>query len=353
MCQTGWHIIYLFTCITLHVILHVFDRICTNVIIFVCVYIHAHEFTHTNTHTHTHKLAHTHTPIPIRTNVVGQMRDGRVKGTKTLLAWLQRQVQQNCYSPQTVQRTLFSCVYPHVSRDFYTCVPWLIRVCHMTESRVWLESRWTMQSNDWVSHELNASRHTCEEVIWITCVTCLIGQCSPMTYVWLISYVWLHMCDMTQWTMQQRKHLIYAWHYSCPIVTWLIHMCDMTHSYVWLDSVDNAAAEKTLDICVTLLVPNCDMTHSYVWHDSFICVTWLSGQCSRESTWYMRDTTRAQLWHDALICVTWLIHMCDMTHSYVWHDSLNRQQQRKHSTCVGHYSCSIVTWLIHMCDMTH
>jgi len=27
-------------------------------------------------------------------------------------------------------------------------------------------------------------------------------------------------------------------------------------------------------LCVTLLIHMCDMTHSYVWHDSFICVTW-------------------------------------------------------------------------------
>ena len=42
--------------------------------------------------------------------------------------------------------------------------------------------------------------------------------------------------------------------------------------------------------CATWLVHTCDMTHSYLRHDSFI---------------------RA----------TWLIHTCDMTHSYVQHDS--------------------------------
>jgi len=47
-------------------------------------------------------------------------------------------------------------------------------------------------------------------------------------------------------------------------VSWLDHLCGMTHSYVWHDSF----------ICVTWLIHMCDMTHSYVWHDSFICVAW-------------------------------------------------------------------------------
>jgi len=48
-------------------------------------------------------------------------------------------------------------------------------------------------------------------------------------------------------------------------VTWLIHMCDMTHSYVWHDSF----------ICVTCLIHMCDMPHSHVWHASFACVIFL------------------------------------------------------------------------------
>ena len=48
-------------------------------------------------------------------------------------------------------------------------------------------------------------------------------------------------------------------------------------------------------ICVTWLIHMCDMTHSYVWHDS-------SNGCS------------SLYGNDSFICVTWLIHMCDMTH---------------------------------------
>jgi len=68
-----------------------------------------------------------------------------------------------------------------------------------------------------------------------------------------------------------------------------MHMCDITHSYVWHDSF----------ICATWLIHMCDMTHS--------CVSWLMHMC---------DLTHS---HDLFIYVTWLIHMLDMTYS---HESL-------------------------------
>jgi len=66
---------------------------------------------------------------------------------------------------------------------------------------------------------------------------------------------------------------------------------------------------------VTWLIRMCDMTHWYVWHNSLVCATWLiSSMCADE------------------ICVPWLIATCDMTHSmcvmthwyhphiWIWHD---------------------------------
>ena len=83
-------------------------------------------------------------------------------------------------------------------------------------------------------------------------------------------------------------------------VTWLIHMRDMTHSYVWRDSF----------ICVPWLIHTCDMSYSHMWHDSFICVPWL--------LIHMCDMTHSHAWHVSFTCVTWLVHMCAMmTHSYL------------------------------------
>ena len=62
----------------------------------------------------------------------------------------------------------------------------------------------------------------------------------------------------------------------------------------------------------------CDMTPSYVWHDSFICVTWFIHMCDKTHsyvTWliHMCDTTHSYVWHNSFIYVTWLIRICDMT----------------------------------------
>jgi len=135
-------------------------------------------------------------------------------------------------------------------------------------------------------------------------------------------------------------------------VTWLTHMCDVTHSYVWYDALicvtsgwwEQISNESDAFICVTWLIHMCDVTHSYVWHDAFICVTsgwWeeISNKCDAFIfvTWLTNicDVTHSYVWHDAFIFVTWLTHIWGVTHSYVWHDAR-----------------IFVTWLAHTCDVT-
>jgi len=75
---------------------------------------------------------------------------------------------------------------------------------------------------------------------------------------------------------------------SSLYVPWLIHMCDMTHWYVWHDTL----------ICVTWLIDMCDMTHSYVWHDSFMCV-----MTDSYVPWPLHMSSSQFIsWH------TWMIH---------------------------------------------
>jgi len=92
---------------------------------------------------------------------------------------------------------------------------------------------------------------------------------------------------------------------------------------MWKETRD----EKCVPAC---LIHMCDMTHSYVWHDSFTCVTWLIHMCDMTRTWalrgqgrcwgacrhasFIRDMTHSYVWHDSFICVTWLIHMSGMTY---------------------------------------
>jgi len=72
-----------------------------------------------------------------------------------------------------------------------------------------------------------------------------------------------------------------------------------------------------------------------VWHDSFICVTWLVHTC---------DMTRSYMWHDSTIHVTWLVHVCNMTPSCVWNDGSALQNTHTHphahaQTTTCHHYC--------------
>jgi len=91
------------------------------------------------------------------------------------------------------------------------------------------------------------------------------------------------------------------------------HTRTHTHSHTHTHTLDT-------DINVSRINASCHtyksvMSHThimpYVWHD--ICVAWLIHMCGM---------THPYVWHDSSICVAWLIHMCGMTHPYVCHDSL-------------------------------
>ena len=69
-------------------------------------------------------------------------------------------------------------------------------------------------------------------------------------------------------------------------VSGLIHM--WYDVFTWHVTFEKVYLIDAYDSCVTWIIHVCDLTHSFVWHDLFICVTWL-------------------------------IHVYDMTHSYVWH----------------------------------
>ena len=111
-------------------------------------------------------------------------------------------------------------------------------------------------------------------------------------------------------------------------VTWRIH--------IW-----HRAARQTRShtaafngFCLSWHIHTCDMTHSYVWHDKFKCVTWrihmcdmmyscMTASCTTDLLAHYRIqrilpvVTHSYVWHDTFICVPWQIYMCNMTYSYV------------------------------------
>jgi len=89
-------------------------------------------------------------------------------------------------------------------------------------------------------------------------------------------------------------------------VTWLIHVRDMTHGYVWYDSFvtreaqDCGRSQHGVFICVTWRIHTCDMTHSYMWH------VWFKTHQVEDCGTSQRGVVCEYLWHDSFISVTWL-----------------------------------------------
>jgi len=189
--------------------------------------------------------------------------------------------------------------------DVFMCVTW--RICDMAYLYVWHDSctcHLFCKQRPW--------NDTCDMIHSFICVT------------WL-----LHICDMTH-SICDMTHL-HMWHDSCILHTprSLVHTHTHTHkhthgvclditcdsythkSYVWIDSF----------IYVVWLIHICDMIHSYMWHDSFTNVTWLIHKCDMTHAYLYAPWYHMWLSHTYIICVTWLIRICDRTHSYMWHDS--------------------------------
>ena len=152
---------------------------------------------------------------------------------------------------------------------------------------------------------------------------------------WLLHTIWLfYTCDATP---------SYVWHDSFICVTWLVRMCDVTPSHVWHVSFISAT-EYQQDVS-----HGCCMPFSYVCHvlfipyDSFIFVTWLLHTCNMTPSYVWHGSL--YVWHDWFIsaaeCRRDVSHGCCMPFAYVWHVFF-----------ISNDSFICVTWLLHMCNMT-
>jgi len=236
----------------------------------------------------------------------------------------------------------------------------VVFICDVTHWYLWLDSfhMWDMTLRV-VSLKLALFFIGCF-YLWrdsFICVTWLISyvghdsssgvfEVGSLLYRLFLFVTWLiHMCDMT--------------HFMC--VTWLFEWClwswlsslsvfliwAVTHSYVWRDSFHVCDVTlRVVSLKLALLFVGC----FYLWRDSFICVTWLISYVGRDSSSGVFEV--GSLLYRLFLFVTWLIHMCDMTHficgtwlfewclwswlsslsvvficdvthSYVWHDSFH------------------------------
>ena len=155
-----------------------------------------------------------------------------------------------------------SCTTKHaiacVTHDSFMRVTWLLRVCDMAPSCEWHDSfvcvTWLLH----VWHDDNLYTVACERH----------SRCAFHTYTWDTSHT--RQSHVMRMQADQTRAFVCVWRDSFMCVTWLIHVCDVTHSCVWRDSF----------MCVTYLSCRCvmclihlrDMPHSHVWRATFICV---------------------------------------------------------------------------------
>jgi len=144
--------------------------------------------------------------------------------------------------------------------------------------------------------------------IWII----RVFTCRFITRMWyIIAYIYL-----LQWSLVCVSHTsdhcnkyIYAIIYHIRVIKWQV-----TTRILHILSMQDCS-RLFPPICIWLM-HMCDVTRSYVWHD------WSTAVARRI---HMCDVTRAYVCHDSLISFIWgtrLIHMCDMTHSHTsfrWH----------------------------------
>ena len=100
----------------------------------------------------------------------------------------------------------------------------------------------------------------------------------------------------------------------------------------------------------------CGVTHTYVWHDACVCVVWLIYMCDKTRVCVWHDMTHSYVWH--AVCAAWLIHIkcIAMTYLCMWNGSFIYVtwliHTRSHVICV-HESCDMYAWLIHTCHLIH
>jgi len=157
----------------------------------------------------------------------------------------------------------------------------------------------------------------------------------------------IHTCHTTINTcFMAHSHVTHScmWHDSSVYETWLIHVCDMTHSYVWHGSFTGDMTNSPLhmpqknrlnwriaqischkwtnatnrwmpqiDECLNWMIAQI-ACHKWITYMCYICISLLFPWNSITASCHMYE------WRMPHKCVTNFIYLWDLTHSYIGHD---------------------------------
>jgi len=201
-------------------------------------------------------------------------------------------------------------------------------MCHVSLPRS------SLKSHVWVMSHMYLSRETH----------------ARLTYESSMSHIWTSRISLLRPSLDSRWLTCVT--ASLPRVTWLIHTCNITHSYVWC----------CLCVCHRLIHMR-DMTHSYVCHDP--CITWLtlmSGVTHTCDIWMsrtslLRPSLESHVWVMSHMYMSHVSHVlsrntrtcltceCGMSHIWMSHISLLRSSLEGHGWVV-YVTCLIYEWVV-------
>ena len=273
---------------------------------------------------------------------------------------------------------MYSCVtymndHTSSNRNVYNMNPTTLIPHKTIHSYVWHDP------STWMSHITQIVVHTCERLFHICDMTLSVGKdstrirCSPKLpgNFWTLFLNYLPGSfgpRLTTWQVVGKKAFLdFGFSY---LAAYLAYRFNLLNTFICTKQIISYVQYDSF-VCVNWLIHTCDIIHSWemiliywwVWHDSFICVTWFVYN-PHPSTMIWHDMThdhtqscvyddmsdhhtQSCVWHDSFTRAKWLtiiVHtwLCVIMCTMIWHDMSHT------------WLCVImcVTWLIHMCEIT-
>ena len=208
-----------------------------------------------------------------------------------------------------MQFHMYDMTPPYVWHDAFICVTWLLHMCDMTRVRCRIQSD-TLHT---VKKKQKQHKHNyCNNEPWQPCVAacCSVKQCVAVR------------CSALQCSLQCSLHC------SLQCVTWLLHMCDMTHATWHLahGRTEAAAAwewnqepwQPCVAVCCSGSALQCVAMHCSALQRALQCVAvcvavrcsalqCVAVRCSALQCVAELHVTPSHVWHDSFIFVTWLM----------------------------------------------